>query len=400
MSNEISQPYERRPDLRLKLDCRHYRGDRPCAVGIQGACPTACSKYSPMGHRILVIKLGALGDVIRTAALLPGLKAHWPKSQITWVTRPNGVRMLKNHPMIDRLLPFDAETICHVEHERFDLCLSLDKEPGPAALAMRIDAADRRGIGLSAHGTPMPLNPECADYFLLGLDDRKKYFENTKSCPQLLYEAVGLEYVGQRYRLYPGLGEVAWARDLWRDFGVGDHDVVVGLNTGAGRVFANKNWPPDKYVELIRKIRSQTGWRVALLGGPEERTLNRNIALACNGAIDTGCDHAEQSFAALLQRCNVVVTGDTMATHVAIALQVPAIVLFGPTCAQEIDVYGRGEKLVTGIGCSPCYRRQCDYSPNCMDDISVDRVFEAVQRWALPWKPAVEPVALYAEPTR
>ena len=352
-----------------------------------------------MGHRIVVIKLGALGDVIRTAALLPGLKEHWPQSHITWITRPNGVRMLKNHPMIDRLLPFDAETICHVEHERFDLCLSLDKEPGPAALAMRIDAPDRRGIGLSTHGTPMPLNPECTDYFLLGLDDNKKYYENTKSYPQLLYEAVGLEYIGQRYRLYPGLGEVAWAREYWRDLGVGRSDVVIGLNTGAGRVFANKNWPPEKYIRLISKIREATDWRVALLGGPEERAINREIASACPGTLYTGCDHTEQAFAALLQRCNVVVTGDTMATHVAVALQIPTIVLFGPTCAQEIDLYGRGEKIVTGVNCSPCYRRHCDYSPNCMDDISVDRVFETVQRWALPWRPAAEPLAEVTEST-
>ena len=92
-----------------------------------------------MGTRMLVIKLAALGDVIRTAALLPGLKREWPTSHITWVTRPSGVRMLANHPLIDRLLSFDAESICHLEHERFDLCLSLDKEPGPAALAPKAD---------------------------------------------------------------------------------------------------------------------------------------------------------------------------------------------------------------------------------------------------------------------
>lgn len=400
MSNDRINTYEFAPGMSVRTDCRHYRGDRPCAVGIQGACPADCTRHCPLRHRILVIKLGALGDVIRTAAILPGLKEHWPSSHVTWITRPNGVRMLKNHPMIDRLLPFDAETLCHIEHEHFDLCLSLDKEPGPAALAQRVDAADRRGIGLSANGTPAPLNSECAHYFLLGLDDHLKYRVNTKSYPQLLYEALGLEYVGQRYRLYPGLEEVSWAREFWRDLGVGDREVVIGLNTGAGRAFANKNWPPEKYLELIGLIREQTDLRVALLGGPEERTLNHKLARACAGVLDTGCEHSEQRFAAMLQRCNVLVTGDTMAVHVAVALQVPAVVLFGPTCAQEIDLYGRGEKIVTGIGCSPCYRHRCDYSPNCMDDISVARVFQAVQRWALLNQPAPEPQVACVETSR
>nr|HPM25103.1 glycosyltransferase family 9 protein [Phycisphaerae bacterium] len=76
-----------------------------------------------------------------------------------------------------------------------------------------------------------------------------------------------------------------------------------------------------------------------------------------------------------------LVTGDTMAMHVAIAGDVPTVALFGPTAAQEIDLYGRGEKVVTGLSCAPCYFRRCDLSPNCMDEISVERVLRAVQRW-------------------
>ena len=365
----------------LRLDCRHYRGDRPCTQGIQGVCPADCDDYSGMGHRILVIKLAALGDVIRTAALLPGLKTFWPESHITWVSRPSGVRMLANHPQIDRLLPFDAETVCHVEHERFDLCLSLDKEPGPSALAMRVDARDKRGIGLSAHGTAYPLNPACATYFCLGLDDELKFHHNRKTYQQLIYEAVGLPYGGQRYRLYPSTAQQDRARQYWRAQGVADDDVLVGLNTGAGHVFANKSWPPQRFIELAQRLMREDGWRVGLLGGPEERELNASIAAACPGVANPGCEHGELQFAALLQRCQTIVTGDTMAMHVAIACDVPAVVLFGPTCHQEIDTFGRGERVCTRLPCSPCYRRQCDRSPDCMEDISVDEIHAAVRRW-------------------
>jgi heptosyltransferase-2 len=364
----------------LRLDCRRYRGDRPCAAGVPGLCPSGCPHYAPIGHRIVIIKLAALGDVIRTAALLPGLKERWPNSQITWVTRLNGVRMLANHPLIDRLLPFDAETLCHLEHERFDLCLSLDKEPGPTALAMRIDARERRGIGLSPHGTVLPLNAECVDYFLLGLDDRKKFTENTKSYQQLLYEALGMRYAGQRYRLYPGDASRARARTFWSGAGVAERDVVVGFNTGAGQVFANKNWPVERFIELAHLIHRQTDWRVALFGGPDERTRNARVVAACPGVVDTGCDHDEPIFAALLQRCNALVTGDTMAMHAAIALDVPCVVLFGPTCHQEIDLYGHGEKVRTSRSCAPCYARGCSQSPNCMDEISVAPVRAAIGR--------------------
>jgi heptosyltransferase-2 len=365
----------------LRLDCLHFRGDRPCATGIQGVCPENCTSYDAMGQRILLIKLGALGDVIRTAALLPGLKAKWPHSHISWVTRPAGTRMLAHHPLIDRLLAFDAETICHLEHERFDLCLSLDKEPGPTALAMRIDTPDRRGIGLSAFGTPFPLNAEATHYFRLGIDNRLKFQHNRKSYQQLLYEALALDYTGERYRVYPSRADEARAAACWQRLGISAGEVVIGFNTGAGAAFAHKNWPAEKYIALAEQIVARHGWRVALLGGPDERETNERIMAACAGVVDTGTTHRELEFAALVRRCNVVVTGDTMAMHVAIAGNVPVVVLFGPTCAAEIDLYGRGEQVLTSLTCAPCYRRTCDYAPNCMDDIPVDRVLGAVQRW-------------------
>lgn len=382
----------------LRLDCRNYRGERPCSAGIQGFCPPACPQYNPMGQRILIIKLGALGDVIRTAALLPGLKECWPHSHITWVSRPGGVRMLANHPLIDRRLPFEAETLCHLERERFDLCVSLDKEPGPAALAMRVTAAVKRGIGLSPYGTIFPLNDACREYFELGINDDLKFRVNRKTYPQLIYDVCELPYRGERYRLYPGPAEQTHARECWRRLGVIDDDIVIGLNTGAGSVFANKNWPPDRFVTLARQLRARYPWQVALLGGPAEAERNARIAAACPGVLDTGGGHSELEFAALVARCQAVVTGDTLALHVAVAAGVPCIALFGPTCPSEIDLFGCGEKIVADISCAPCYRRHCDRAPTCMDAIHVEQVIQALERWVTPVESRTQHRASFALP--
>jgi heptosyltransferase-2 len=128
--------------MRLMPDCRQYRGDKPCAAGHDDACSRDCADYAPQGTRVLVIKLGALGDVLRSEVVLDGIRHEWPTCHVTWVTRPAGVRLLANNPTIDRLLPFDAETLLHLEIERLDVCLSLDKEPAPCALAMRVRTSD------------------------------------------------------------------------------------------------------------------------------------------------------------------------------------------------------------------------------------------------------------------
>jgi heptosyltransferase-2 len=353
-----------------------------------------------MGTRIAVIKLGAFGDVIRTLALLPGLKRAWPTSHVTWVTRPAAARMLRHHPQIARLLPFDAESICHLTQERFDVVFSLDKEPGPAGLAMQLDAPDKRGIGLSQQGTVFPLNPECAHYFRLGLDDDLKFHQNPHSYQELIYSAVGLEYCGERYRLYPSAENRERAGMAWRLLGVRPDEVVVGLNTGAGDVFANKTWPPERFAQLAERLVLEYGWRVALLGGPREAELNRRLGDACLHLTLPGPRNplpgvlnvcavppwdpggpGELDFAALVQRCDAVVTGDTLALHVAVAGDVPTIALFGPTCAQEIDLFGRGTKLTADLPCAPCYRRTCDRSPSCMDEHSLDAVVAELRRW-------------------
>ena len=73
-----------------------------------------------------------------------------------------------------------------------------------------------------------------------------------------------------------------------------------------------------------------------------------------------------------------MVTGDTLAMHIAIGLKVPVLVMLGPTCHQEIELYGRGAKIVSDFDCSPCYLSVCPKQVTCMDAISVDAVFESV----------------------
>jgi len=120
--------------------------------------------------------------------------------------------------------------------------------------------------------------------------------------------------------------------------------------------------------------------RILLLGGPGERERNRRILKkARGGVIDTGCENTLGQFAGLIDLCHLVVTGDTTAMHLAIGLKKKVLALFGPTCAQEIELYGRGEKVVSSLPCAPCYRRKCEISPNCMEAITADEVMSKVK---------------------
>ncbi|NNL66246.1 MAG: glycosyltransferase family 9 protein, partial [Myxococcales bacterium] len=74
------------------------------------------------------------------------------------------------------------------------------------------------------------------------------------------------------------------------------------------------------------------------------------------------------------------VCGDTLGMHVAVARQVPVVVIFGSTCPQEVELYGRGERIVPDIACHPCYKQDCDFIPSCADAVSAETVFAALAR--------------------
>jgi heptosyltransferase-2 len=369
------------PRAAIAPDCRHYRGDKPCK---HNRLCDACVHYEPFTSRVCIIKLGALGDVIRTLCILPELRRKLPGAQITWVSLPNGCRMIGSHPLIDRVLPFGPMTAMTLMQEQFDTVISLDKEPEPAALAMGLFARQKLGIGMSGFGTPVPLNREAEPYFHLGLSDELKFRQNTKSYPRLVYEALGLQYSGQRYELPLDESASDRVRLMLAARGWAPGEPTLGINVGAGRVFANKMWPAVKIVELIERVRAtMPRLQVLLLGGPDERTVIDRVFRATQDlgrVVDAGTEHDEPTFVALIDCCDLLFSGDTMAMHVAVARGKGAVVFMGPTCEREIDLFGKGEKLVADVACGPCYKRACDKDDACVKHHGVGEAVAAIAR--------------------
>ncbi|MGQ9695200.1 MAG: glycosyltransferase family 9 protein [Thermodesulfobacteriota bacterium] len=365
-----------------RLDCRYFMGDRPCRF--KRTCP-GCPDYSPMGKRILIIKLAAIGDVLRTTPLLTGLKRAYPQSHITWVVDKEAYPLLKNNPLIDRLLPYEFAPLFSLESESFDLVIGLEKEVRGAALVSKFKGQEKKGFGLSGEGNVYPLNKGSEYAFLLGLDDNLKFYQNKKTYPELIFEMADLPYQKDEYLLSLSAEDKNFAEEFARQTGLKKGEVIVGLNTGAGDVFANKSWTIEGYGQLIEELQKELAVRLLLLGGPKEQERNAAIVKKYGRAvIDTGCHNTLTQFAALVNLCHIVVTGDTTALHLAIALKKNVVAIFGPTCAQEIELYGRGEIVKTTLSCAPCYRRRCDISPSCMEVITPEEVIESINKFIRP----------------
>jgi len=176
------------------FDCRHFRGDKPCAKAHGKACGpllsehSPCNSYQTLGHRILVLKLGALGDVLRTTSLIPALRQRYPDCAIAWITKPAAMPLLSEAGLW-KVLPWDVDAELWTRNLDWDIVISLDKEEGPTSLATQLTARHAYGFGRNRHGLLTPLSASTEYLFQLGLDDEEKFHRNTRPYPQLIAEA-------------------------------------------------------------------------------------------------------------------------------------------------------------------------------------------------------------------
>jgi len=325
--------------------------------------------------------LGAIGDVLRTTPLLPVLKERYPESHITWLVDEVGVPLLADNPRIDKILTPGINAVTRLLAEEYDLMICLDKIDPAVGLATQIKAKKKMGFGLTPLGTLMIFNPEAEFAMQLGVSDRIKFHENQKSYQQITFEALGFPWENNEYSLEMNAAELDWCRE-WQAANPAFARNVIGVNTGAGSNFAGKAWRVPRIAELCLKLNKELGAKVLLLGGPQEQEKHPRIMEAVgDAAVDMGCNNTLQRFVSIVNLCDTVVSGDTTCMHIAIALRKNVVTFFGSTCAQEINLYGRGEKIVTTVDCAPCYLKRCPIGEICMDTIEVEDVFAAVKRW-------------------
>ncbi|MDI6739473.1 MAG: glycosyltransferase family 9 protein [Candidatus Edwardsbacteria bacterium] len=364
--------------MKRSIDCKHFTGYKPCRPGkvCQGCC-----EAKPRGKNILIINLDALGAVLVTTALLPAMKRKDPHSAIHWVTMPGAAPLLVNNPHVDKIWLYDFETVTILQSMRFDRVYSVDKSYRADALAMLVRSKQKLGFGLDGHGAIVPFNKE-ADYaYRLGLDDAFKFRRNQVTQIQYLAQAMKLDYRGEGYVLELTSAEKELARAFRAAHKIKTDDVVIGFNTGCSDLFPNKKMTIGQHVRLIGKLHKKLPKaKVVLLGGKAETGRNREIQRKSGRfVIDSPTTEGIRRGVVYVDACDLVVTGDTSAMHMAIALKKYVVAWFGLSCAAEVDLFGRGEKIVANLACAPCWKKSCE-TLECVERLDPDALLAAVKR--------------------
>jgi len=351
--------------MNIKTDCRLYKGDIPCKPHKEfGVHCEDCVYYKKTSINVLIIKLGAIGDIIRTTPLIRKLRNVHPDANIYWLTYSPEIL---SSDWVDNIVSVNSENLEIIKAIHFDWLINLDKDKIAIALTKTIEAEKKSGFTMDKFGNAQPISNKAEEHkWITGIfNDISK--QNTKHYVQEIFEICGFNFNDEEYIL-----EI---KDKNYNWDINKSKKVIGLNTGCGGRWISRLWPDDYWVELAKKLISD-GSEVVFLGGEQEHEKNLMLSKKSGGKY-FGHFNLE-NFILLINECNLIVTAVTMAMHIAVGLKKKLVLFNNIFNKKEFYLYGRGEILEPEFECDCYYSAICPN--NCMQYIYPHKVIETISK--------------------
>ncbi|MEM3122341.1 MAG: glycosyltransferase [Candidatus Pacearchaeota archaeon] len=329
---------------------------------------------------ILIIKTGALGDVLRTSFVAQALKDKYKNKnpKIYWIVESSGIPLLTNNPYIYKIVKLDdKESISKI---KFDIVINLEESIELCKFASFLNTKEI--IGFYFNGRSIVPSDTAKEWFNMSMLGKKPLNnilkkKNKKTHRQIMSEIIDVKY--NRYEPFLKMddNQKKFAKNFLKKHNLNREDLIIGINSGSSDRWP-KALPIKKTIELIDNINKEYGEKVKILlfGGPNEIERNKEIIkLSKSPIIDTGCKNNLFEFCALLSICRIIITSDSLGLHIALALKRKTICLVGPTSSNELDMYDIGYKVVAKSKCLCCYKPKC----KSMDYIDIKEVIRKIE---------------------
>jgi len=336
-------------------------------------------------QKLLIVKLGSLGDIIHTIPAQQRLAQHFPQAQIHWLTEPPYDTLLDHIPGISRVwladtkkwrrklssLPDSIQLIRALRQQHFEAALDFQGLVKSALLAKLSGA--KRVIGFVAHQSREPASGYFYSETVVGDDGSRPHVVEINLH---LARSLGCSKNGAS-PLIP-LEIPSEAFDYVDDqLGKNNIDKPILVNPGAGWV--TKLWPLRNYAQLLLRIHQELGHRIVLTYGPGEEDLVHEIQAVTAPHPIAAFPTTFLQLAALCRRSRLLIAGDTGPLHLAVALGTPTVAIMGPTSPWRNGPFNEKDPIVKRyLFCSNSYKRTCNQFI-CMN-IPVQEVFDAVTR--------------------
>ncbi|MBI1824719.1 MAG: glycosyltransferase family 9 protein [Nitrospirae bacterium] len=337
--------------------------------------------------RILIIKLSSLGDVIQSLPVASALKTCFPSTEISFLVNREYGELLIGQPSIDKIFLFDRRIknrffqgfysnwvlIQTLREKSFDLVIDLQGLFRSGLIAWLSRGRKTIGFDNSREGS-------------------RHFYGQRVLVPDPTIHAVdryllipkSLGWVGEPEFLIPiDEKDKVFIEDFMKSEKIDPGLPIVAIHPTAR--WATKRWPAHHFRRLTVLLHQSKGFQVVFLGSHGELPDIRKIVsgMTVRPILATGKFSLKQ-LSAFLIRSAILVTNDSGPMHLAVALNVPVLALFGASDFHKTGPYGREEQVVyKNVACSPCLKRTCHNHPfpmECMESITPEEVFEKIQQ--------------------
>jgi heptosyltransferase II len=342
-------------------------------------------------EKVLVFHTAFIGDIILMFPMLQVLRHHFPDCRITVVTIPAVADLVKQHPAVDEVIPYDKRGSHHGWGGALSLVRRLKGEQ--FSLALVPHRSLRSALIVSLAGVPRRIgfSTSAGAWLFTGRVTYRSTDHEIDRNLALLEPVIGC----RPDRVLPKLGRLekdVHAVDAFQRQMAGgmNGDVTRPLVAIApGSVWSTKRWPSDSFAELATRV-MEAGCTVVLVGGERDMELCTSIAVLCHqppSLLNAAGRLTLPESAELLRRCAALVSNDSAPMHMAMGVGIPVVALFGPTVrAIGFAPVGPHDQVVevAGLPCRPCNIHGGNECPigsfACMRGIPVEQVLNAVLR--------------------
>ena len=334
--------------------------------------------------RILLVKRSSLGDIVNALPTLVALRRGFPDAYLAWLVEDRFQDILLGHGCLDEVIPVRR---LHL-HQIVPLLGELRRMKGLLRARHFDIAVDIQGLLKSSvmcylSGAPRRLSfdDEHRESNALLTNERVPGDGNMHAVDRYLTMAryLGCPTEPVEYRLPISAAAREWARSSLSPYAQPLSGPLIGLNLGASR--PHKRWPLPHFARLADLLHTRLGATVVLIGGAAETGLAAAIAQqAAAPVVDLVGRTTLAQLPALIEGCAVLVSGDTGALHIAVALNTPVVALFGPTLPHLTGPYGRNNVILWSHPDCTCLNRAGCRDYHCMSEITPESTWSAVEQ--------------------
>jgi lipopolysaccharide heptosyltransferase I len=348
-------------------------------------------------RKILIIRLSAAGDVIRTLPAVKALREHEPSSHITWVVEELSKTLLESQPEIDEVMVFPRKRwtggmrsplriwgtmgevrrfIKQLRNRKFDIVFDFHGGLKSGLISYLTRAPKRIGFdrkwskewNFLFSNVRVKLPPE-------KIKKLNRFEQNLA-----LLRGMGLEVKEVKIGLSIPSGDQEVVGLFFKNLATPVKRPLVAIHPGTSQKTRYKRWMLDRYAQLSDRLVRELGATVLFSWGPDELDWVKAIQKEMKERSITGPQTESLTrLGEVFRHCDLYVGGDTGPMHVASMMGIPVVAIFGPTLPEVHAPFGRHRMVRKDVGCSPCRNQRSCEALTCLKAVTVEDVFEAVE---------------------